>query len=190
MKTVLLCPGFTEDIKTRDYSKLVRAIKDSGYEVKFIPIEWKRTTITDWVVQLEEEYKKYDPKNTVLAGFSYGSMTAFVAAAHRPPAELWLFSLSPYFAEDLPNLNPAWVKNIGKKRRETFSALIFADLVKKIPGKTLIFAGQIELDKYSQLAYRFHEAHQFMKGSKFIVAQDVGHDVTNPNYIKAIIGNI
>jgi dienelactone hydrolase len=190
MKTVLLLPGNKQSIETHPYNKTVEAIKKAGYKVKFITIQWKYTTINDWVAQLHEEYKKYDPKNTILAGFSFGSMTVFLEATRRPPAELWLFSLSPYFAEDLPNLKDKWKEGIGKKRVKVFSELRFNDLVKKISSKTLIFAGDQEIKRYLQLSYRFEDAHAKIKNSKFIVAKGVGHDVTNPNYIDAIVKNI
>jgi predicted alpha/beta hydrolase family esterase len=187
MKTVLLCPGHTENLESRDYPGLIKAIEKCGYKVKFIPIKWKHTTINDWVAQLHEEYLKHDPKDVILAGFSFGSMTAFVEAARRQPAELWLFSLSPYFAEDLPMLKDRWKNDIGKKRVEAFSKLSFNELIKDISCKTLLFAGSKELKKYPDLAYRFEDAHTKIKNSKFIVAEGAGHDVAHPNYIKAII---
>jgi pimeloyl-ACP methyl ester carboxylesterase len=186
MKTVLLLPGNTETLETRPYHKTIEAIEKAGYKVKFIPIKWKRTTIIDWVAQLEEEYLKHDPKNTILAGFSFGSMTAFVEAANRPPAELWLFSLSPYFAEDLPMLKDRWKDGIGKKRVKAFSELSFNELVKSISSKTLIFAGGEEMKRYPMLSYRFEDAHTKIKNSKFIIAKGAGHDVTHPSYVKAI----
>src|ERR1035437_7799397 len=101
MKTVLFVPGYQEDMKSRDYASTIRAIESQGYEVKFVPINWKRTTIDQWVEELDAEYGKCDPKQTIIAGFSFGAMTAFVTATKRNPFELWLFSLSPYFVEDL-----------------------------------------------------------------------------------------
>jgi predicted alpha/beta hydrolase family esterase len=190
MKTVLLLPGNTETLETRPYHKTIEAIEKAGYSVKFIQIQWKYTTINDWVAQLEEEYKKHNPKNIVLAGFSFGSMTVFVEAAKRPPAELWLFSLSPYFAEDIPLLKDRWKQGIGKKRVKAFSELPFNELVKNISIKTLIFAGDEEMKRYPMLSYRFEDAHTKIAGSKFIIAEGAGHDATHPNYIKAISENI
>jgi pimeloyl-ACP methyl ester carboxylesterase len=183
-------PGNTETLKTRPYNKLMAAIGKAGYKVKFLPVQWKYTTINDWVAQLDEEYKKHDPKNIILAGFSFGSMIAFVEAAKYPPAELWLFSLSPYFAEDLPMLKDKWKNDVGKRRIKAFSGLKFNELVKNISSKTLIFVGDKELERYPQLSYRFEDAHSKIKNSKMIVAEDVGHDVTHPNYIKAIADKI
>jgi pimeloyl-ACP methyl ester carboxylesterase len=190
MKTVLLLPGNTETLKTRPYNKLMAAIGKAGYKVKFLPIQWKYTTINDWVAQLDEEYKKHDPKNIILAGFSFGSMIAFVEAAKHSPAELWLFSLSPYFAEDLPVLKDKWKNDVGKRRIKVFSGLKFNELVKNISSKTLLFAGAEEMERYPELNYRFKDAHTKIKDSKLIVVKGAGHDVTHSNYIKAIVKNI
>jgi pimeloyl-ACP methyl ester carboxylesterase len=190
MKTVLLIPGNKHTLENRPYSKLIIAIEIAGYKVRFMPIQWKHTTINEWLVQLENEYLKLDPANTILAGFSFGSMIAFAEAARRAPAELWLFSLSPYFAEDLPLLKDRWKEGIGKKRVKAFSELAFNELVKNISSKTLIFAGDEEMKRYPMLSYRFEDAHSKIKNSKFIVADNAGHDVTNLNYIKAISANI
>jgi pimeloyl-ACP methyl ester carboxylesterase len=190
MKTVLLCPGNRETIENMPYPNLIKAIEKAGYKVKFIPIKWKYSTIHDWIAQLEGKYLKLDPKNTILAGFSFGSMIVFAEAAKRPPAELWLFSLSPYFAEDLPLLKDRWKKGIGKKRVKVFEGLKFNELVKGISSKTLLFAGDEEMKKYPDLAYRFEDAHTKIPNSKLIIAEDVGHDVTHPDYIKTIVQNI
>src|ERR1700745_701040 len=101
MKTVLFVPGYQEDIKSRDYTSTVRTIEKQGYKVKFVPINWVRTTIDNWVDELEAVYSKHDPADTILAGFSFGAITAFVAAVKQNPFELWLFSLSGYFDEDV-----------------------------------------------------------------------------------------
>ena len=111
MKTVLFVPGYPENLESRDYVSTISSIETAGYVVKFVPIEWARTTIDDWVAELEAEYSKHDPRDTVLAGFSFGAMTAFVAASKRNPSELWLFSLSGYFDEDIKNkeMKKSWL---------------------------------------------------------------------------------
>jgi hypothetical protein len=48
MKTVLLVPGNKQGMDTHPYDKLVAAIEGVGYKVKFIQINWKYTTPSDW----------------------------------------------------------------------------------------------------------------------------------------------
>ena len=188
MKTVLFVPGFREGMKSRDYASTIHAIEAQGYKVKFIPINWLRTTIDDWVQELETAYSKYDPQDTILAGFSYGAMTCFIAATGRNPSELWLFSLSPYFAEDIKskNMKQSWLKNIGHRRVTAFRNLKFKDLAKSIKCKTLLFVGEIEADKWQILKKRTLTAHDLLENSVQMIVPSVGHDVTDPNYIAAI----
>ena len=190
MKTVLFTPGFGDDIRTRDYATLISAIKSKGYEVKFISINWKRTMINDWVKQLELEYRKHEPKNTILAGFSFGSMTSFVAATKRNPAQLWLFSFSPYFAEDLPKIKRWWANIIGKRRIEAFSRVSFKDLANKINCPTIIMVGEIETKQFALLTNRCKTAHKMITNSRLVIVPSARHDVTDKNYIETIKTNI
>jgi predicted alpha/beta hydrolase family esterase len=186
MKTVLFVPGFREGMKSRNYKSVLEAIKSQGYAVEFVPISWKRTAINDWVEQLEKEYARHDPKDTVLAGFSYGSLTVFMAAAKQLPAEPWLFSLSPYFSDDIPKLKQSWLNSIGKKRIATFEQLNFDALAKTIRCKTLIFVGALEAKKYPLLGRRARLAKESLVNSQFITVSAVGHDIGHPNYVEAI----
>jgi pimeloyl-ACP methyl ester carboxylesterase len=186
MKTVLLVPGFQEDLKARDYKSVLNAIESKGYRAKFVPIQWKRTTIDDWLKELEVEYGKYVPKDTILAGFSYGSMTAFVAASKRLPAELWLFSFSPYFSDDLPKLKKSWKNGIGHRRVTAFSKLNFGQLAKQVTCPTLIMLGSVEADKYPLMVNRANIAKQAIKDSRYVIVDGADHDIADKNYVAAI----
>jgi pimeloyl-ACP methyl ester carboxylesterase len=186
MKTVLFVPGFHEDIKSRDYKSTIDAIKSMGYSVKFIPINWKRTVIDDWVKQLEHQYDACDAKDTILAGFSYGSLTAFMAASKRNPAELWLCSFSPYFADDIPKMKKSWLKGIGKRRTAAFSQMNFDQLASSIRCKTLILYGEKEAKKYPLIGNRAEIAHKVIKDSTLIKVPNADHDVTDLNYIASL----
>ena len=188
VKTVLFVPGFQENLHSRDYSATIVAIKKRGYEVKFVPINWKRTTIEDWTRELDLIYQKHDSKDTILAGFSYGAMTAFMSATKKNPSELWLFSLSPYFAEDLKSRNMmiTWLRQIGNRRVKAFSKLNFASLSKNVQCRTLLFAGQLEINKWPVIAERVTRANKLLKNAKLTIVQDAGHDVSNKGYIDAI----
>lgn len=192
VKTVLFVPGFQEDMKSRDYPSTIAAIEKQGYAVTFVPIKWVRTTIEQWVEQLDEVYLKHDPNDTILAGFSYGSMTTFMSAVKRNPSELWLFSLSPYFVEDLvsKNMKATWLKGIGHRRVTAFSKLNFKKLAQEVHCKTLLFAGQLEINKWPGIGVRSSKAHQLLQCNELFIVKDAGHDVTNENYIEAIVKNI
>ena len=186
MRTVLFVPGFQEDINTRNYQATIKAITDKDYVVKFVQINWKRTCITDWAKQLESVYDNYDAKQTILAGFSFGSLTAFMAAAKRNPVELWLFSISSYFSDDIPKVEKSWLKGIGIRRTEAFSRMNFEQLASSIKCKTLILYGEEEAKEYPLLGNRAKIAHKVIKTSTLIKVPNANHDVTDSNYIASI----
>jgi len=186
VKTVLLVPGFRETLTGRDYRSVIKAIESEGYKVTFVPIQWQRTTIRDWIAQLDKVYASYDPKQTILAGFSYGAMTAFLAAVTQNPAELWLFSLSPYFSSDIPKLKKSWLNAIGHRRVDAFKELDFDKLVPRIKCKTVIIIGEIEARNWPPMGDRSTAAHTAITNSKITVVSGVGHDITDKRYIAAI----
>jgi pimeloyl-ACP methyl ester carboxylesterase len=139
---------------------------------------------------LSEVYSKFDPANTILAGFSYGSLIAFMVATKRNPTELWLFSFSPYFAEDIPLLKKSWLTRLGHRRVDAFRLMNFSSLAKKIHCKTLVFIGDLEAKKYPDLERRAIIASQTLANDHLIYVEKCGHDVSNNNYVKAIVRNI
>ncbi|MCW1929723.1 MAG: alpha/beta hydrolase [Candidatus Kerfeldbacteria bacterium] len=192
MKTVLFVPGFKEDMSSRDYASTIKAIQKKGYRVEYVPIQWQRTTIEDWQNELETVYKKYDPKQTILAGFSFGAMTAFVVASKKSPSALWLFSLSPYFQEDISSklMKKWWLTYIGSRRMKAFTRLNFTKLAKKVTCPTTLWIGAEEFEKWSIMKKRARKAHTVLQKSKLVVIEGIGHDVADKKYIEAIVGNI
>lgn len=190
MKTVLFVPGHTENLKSRDYKSVIKAIENKGYKVRFVPINWRYTYVDKWVNELEKVYGGYKPEGTILAGFSYGAITAFMAASKRNPAELWLFSLSPYFAEDMSKIKDSWKKAIGRRKIDTLSKLLFANIAPKVHCRTLLFMGSKEAKDYPPSKSRVEEAKRLMKNSWLIYIDGVDHDVADKRYIEAIEANI
>ncbi|MEO8691777.1 MAG: hypothetical protein ABI397_03280 [Candidatus Saccharimonas sp.] len=186
-KTVLFVPGFQEDINSRNYAKTLSAIKDSGYKVEFININWSRTTVEQWVHELDQVYEKYDPSDTILAGFSFGAVTAFIAATKRSPLALWLFSLSPFFSEDIVSdtFRKSWLKSIGHRRTDSFRKLRFSTLVKSVPTNTIFFYGETELKSWSDIHYR-HKIVDKVPNVKETFIPNAKHDVSSDVYIEAI----
>jgi len=190
MKTVLFVPGSGEGLHARDYRAVLNAIKSKGYKAKFVPITWPRTTIDKWVTELAAVYGKYDPPDTILAGFSWGAMTSFAVAAERAPAELWLFSLSPYFMEDLGSLPKSWLTKIGHRRVSAFQNTSFSRLAAQIGCPVKLFAGERELRKWPATSRRFHDAAKKFKDCAMVIVPDAGHEIEHANYITALRENI
>jgi len=182
-----LIPGSGEDLKSRDYQAVLDMYKQLGYEPHFVPIEWKYKTIDDWVEQVKSKISINDLQNSLLSGFSWGAMIVLkLAADYATPKKLLLFSLSPYFAEDLPHVKKPWLKWAGKRRVATFKQLSMNKMATELNCPTLIFIGSKEVSKYSDMKRRTKEAHERIKGSKVIEIEGVKHDVGDPKYVAAI----
>jgi pimeloyl-ACP methyl ester carboxylesterase len=117
-------------------------------------------------------------------------MTAFVSAASRNPHELWLFSLSPYFSDDMPKMKQSWLNNIGHRRADVFRKLSFSQLAQKTHCKTLVFVGEVEAKKYPLLGTRAEAVNKQISGSTLFVIPDTDHDVADKRYIEPIKENI
>lgn len=115
-------------------------------------------------------------------------MASLVVASGKNPSELWLFSLSSYFAEDLVSKSQkkTWVSRLGHRRVDAFHALNFKQLASKVDCKTLLFYGQKELDAWPIMAERAAGAHKYLPHNEFILIRNAGHDVASQLYVAAI----
>ena|ERR1017187_1919598 len=182
MKAYLI-PGSGEDLKSRNYGLILDIYRQHGYEPEFLPITWKYRTISQWVEEIEHKLSKSDIQDSLLSGFSFGAMIALAVAAKTSPKTLLLFSLSPYFKEDmpLPHSHAVWT---GKRRVADFQKLSFDQLAQQIHCPTTFFLGSIEKEKYGDK--RSSEARGKINGSKLVIATGAGHDITHPGYQAAI----
>lgn len=180
-----MIPGSGEDLKSRNYQAVLNLYKQLGYQPEFVPIDWKYKTIDDWVEQVKQKISKIELENSLLSGFSFGSMVALAIAAEVNPKQLLLFSLSPYFKEDMP-LSSRYEKWAGKRKTENFKHFSFDKLASKIKCPTMLFVGSKEISKYEDTDHRSEEAKKRIKGSKLIVVEGIAHDVGDPKYVEAI----
>lgn len=184
MKAFLI-PGNKEDINSRDYQAVLDVYEQSGYEPVFMPIHWEYKTINDWTKQVVNTVSKEDLQNSLLSGFSFGSMIAFSVAAQINPRQLLLFSLSPYFREDMP-LPKKYEEWAGKRRIAAFKKLSFNQLAAKIYCPATIFLGAKEQEKYKDVRHRSQEAQKRIIGAKFVLVPNTAHDVGDPRYVESI----
>lgn len=182
MSTVLFVPGYQENNVSRDYQSVLSLFEAVGHVVRFVHIDWKRTTAEDWVEQLWREYDKYDAKDTILAGFSFGALTAFIAASRKNPLQLWLFSLSPFFAEDLPHLKSWEKKQLGKHRVAAAEKLPFNQMAQDIKCPVKLFVGSKELTRWPEMKFRFEDSCQKLVTVEAQIIKGVGHQVEHPDY--------
>jgi esterase/lipase len=183
MKAFLI-PGSGEDLNSRDYQAVLSAYKDAGYEPEFVAIDWKYKTIDHWAEEVRRRLKD-GINNALLSGFSFGAMIALTVAAEMNPKSLLLFSVSPYFKEDMP-LDPRYVKWAGQRRIKAFERLSFNQLAEQIHCPTTIFLGDQEKRKYKDMWHRSNEARRRIKHSELVLVKSAGHDVGDRSYVAAI----
>jgi|SRR5579862_2128431 len=182
-----LVPGAFEDLKARDYQAVLDAYKTAGYRPEFVSIDWKYETIDDWVGQAEAKISKKDLEGSLLSGFSWGAMIALVLAGrYQTPGRLFLFSLSPYFAEDFIDEQKGWFQSAGKSRIAAFRRISMNELAAKIDCPAAVFIGSEEIRKYKEMGRRSSGAHKRIKNSRLVVIDGAKHDVAEPNYVRAI----
>ena len=181
MKTILFIPGFGEGVDDRDYPALLRLYEEAGYASHFVRLKWSRTTLHHWVREFNQIYAHYEPSEAVLAGFSFGAVTAFMAASERVPNELWLYSMSPYFHGDKPK--KAWTDHIGIRRTQAFREIDFDNLAKKIHCKAKVFYGELE---GREVEGRAKTAARKLPNAQLISVPGAGHDVADVHYLAAI----
>jgi pimeloyl-ACP methyl ester carboxylesterase len=182
-----LIPGAFEDLKSRDYQAVLDVYKKHGYEPEFVRIDWKYKTIDDWLEQVKTKIPKKNLGRSLLGGFSWGAMIALtVASEYTNPNKLFLFDLSPYFSEDLESAKGWWLKWAGKKRVESFKRLRINDLAGKIICPTVLFLGVGDRKGLARISKRVKDANHRISGSRLVTIKDVGHDVADPKYVKAV----
>ena len=185
MKKLLFVPGFQEDADSRNYEAVMRAFRDNGYDPLFVNIDWRRTTQADWVKQLEMVRKEVGV-GAVLAGFSFGALTALVSAANVVPAELWLFSLSPLFSEDASSWTASDKKILGKRRLAIAYETSFASLAPKVTCPVALFLGRKEITQWPEMKQVFDRAMNLLPDVQSRMIDGVGHVVDDQRYVEAI----
>jgi len=186
-KLVYILPGYLEFTKEKKYQIVGSFFKEKGYLVKYVDINWKYKTMSDYVKEFEEKVSKDNTTNFSVLGFSFGAMIAFASVIKLKPKKLFLCSLSPYFKEDVFKLKSWQKKAVGKKRIKDVENFSFKKIVKNIRCKTFLFVGEKE---HPLVFNRIKETHKKMKNSKLIVVPNSKHDVGNEGYLKCIKDNV
>jgi hypothetical protein len=75
---------------------------------------------------------------------------------------------------------------IGKKRVLDCLTRSGKDIAKKLTIPTIIFYGELEGKLYPQLKKRCEETAKLVRNSKLIIVKNSPHDISHPDYIKAI----
>ena len=182
---LLFVPGFKENMQSRDYNSTLEVFSELGYDPVFVNINWRRTSQGDWVNQLEEARCRVG-FDIPLAGFSFGAVTALLSTSKCQPSQLWLFSLSPLFAEYENTWTKTDKKMCGKKRLDVASKMSLADITPVVACPTVLMVGDKETVKWPEMLRVFETAKQTLPNVHSSIIENTGHDVTSPAYIDEI----
>lgn len=95
MKIIYIIPGYGENCSLLRYKKLIQTLENKGYVV--VPIN------PDWFQPISKQTFKIK-KNSILFGFSYGAILAYLIAREYESGLLILGSLSPIHTFSLATL--------------------------------------------------------------------------------------
>lgn len=85
-KTTYIIPGFGSDCEELPYKKLTKELEAKGYKVAKINPDWRKP-ISEQSFDVAE--------NSILVGFSFGAVLAYLIALKTPLSRIILASLSP-----------------------------------------------------------------------------------------------
>lgn len=186
MTKFFIIPGFKQKTTSKSFLWLREFLNGKGFDVVMVPITWDYRTITDNVTEFEKLYLKYKSEENYILGFSYGAVIAFVSSEKLQPKKLLLCSLSSDFKEDVASMSDTIKDYIGKKRVADCLTRSGRDIAKKLTVPTTIFYGEKEGTLYPQLKKRCEETTHLAKNIKLVIVKDSPHDITHPEYVKAI----
>jgi pimeloyl-ACP methyl ester carboxylesterase len=184
-KVAYIIPGYGEShTRQPGYDKVAAFFEEQDIKPVHMEIGWlkrKPGKFKYFVADFLKKYKKNKGTETYVLGFSFGAIIAFLTAQKLKPKAIILCSLSPYFKEDLPKLNPEWVK----WWRETFSDgdYVFTKLAKNVKVRTYLIVGGKD---YVSCIRRAKDAKRKIKGSTLTIAKGAKHKISQKAYLDAV----
>lgn len=186
MKKIFIIPGFKQKATDKQFMWLKKFLVEKGFNVSLVSITWDYRTMTDYVLEFENFYKKNKVDENYVLGFSYGAVIAFITANKLKPKKIFLCSLSPDFKEDIPNMRQ-WVLNyIGKNRVADFLTRSGKKIAEELTVPATIFYGEKEGRQYPQLKIRCEETVKLAKQARLVIVKKSPHNISNSEYVVAI----
>lgn len=183
-KVVFIIPGFLDSSKNKEYQVIGKSFQKQGIRPIYVDIQWKRSTISENTQDFLSLFRTTSARHKYVLGFSFGAIIASLAAAEEKVDGLFLCSLSPYFAEDLPHLKGWWKVSIGTKRVEDFKNIRIKEIVPKIHAETYLFMGTKESPRVEK---RVRETYDTLRSKKhLIVVNGAKHDFADKYYLQEV----
>lgn len=186
MKTFFIIPGFWFPAGHEKFSWLVKYLRNKKYKVIEVPVKWGYSTLTKNAKEFEVFFNKNKGKDNYVLGFSYGAVIALLTANNLKPKKIYLCSLSPDFKEDFKYMDKQSKKYIGKRRMDDVKTRSGKKIAKSLAVPSVVFYGEVEGKKYPDLRKRCEETARLARNSRFIKVKNAPHDISHPEYQKAI----
>ncbi len=184
-KIAYIIPGYGESYKKQpSYNKIANLFKIAGIQAVHVDINWhhqKPRQFSDYVDQFLKQLDKPKGTDIFIFGFSYGATIAFLSESKVKVKALILCSLSPYFKEDIKNLEKDWVKSW--KKDFIHSDYSFVEVAKKIHTKTYLCVGK---EEHLASLTRARSARMRVDNSELFVVKNAKHNINKKEYLEAI----
>lgn len=185
-KTVFIIPGFKHHPITKAYKEIAKILKKEGYLPIFVPLVWKKRTVSENTAYFLKTYKKIKRKKKYILGFSLGAMVAFVASTKVKTSGVILCSLSPYFQEDVSIVKRRLMSPLMIERYDDFDKLHSKTLAKKIKTRQVhMLYGAKEA---KSLKKRVNETFGHIRSTRkhIIQIQQTEHTIGSMRYLQTI----
>jgi pimeloyl-ACP methyl ester carboxylesterase len=189
-RILYLVPGAGQSARGLSYRPLRRLFAKEGFLVVPVSIKWKQFDL-GWLPEYAQAVERaviQEPHEAYLLGFSWGAVSALVAAKRMKPKALILCSLSPYFAEDRFFCQQFLMeKSLERfqtiKLEERMMALPFTKAVRITVPKTFVLYGEKEP---GVLINRCVSTANAIPQAKLISLPRTPHNILAPAYLRAI----
>ena len=184
-KIVYIIPGYGEShLKQRAYNKIAKIFQDYNINPVQVEINWggkSPASFKDYNNDFLEVYKKPKDTDVYILGFSFGAMIAYLTSLKTKPKILILCSLSPYFEEDMKNMN----KSDLRWWRQNFidSDYNFNNIASNLKCEVYLVVGDKE---HKSCLYRAKVSRNKIRNSHLFIAKGAQHKVGQHEYLGAI----
>lgn len=180
-RTAIVVPGFGENGRSRAYVAVARCLRRAGWRVVLCVPKWSRRTADDWLAHVLLACRREARRGGKLAGFGFsaGAMALYRASGQVRFERLWLCSVSPFFAEDVPLLPPFVWKVLGARRKAAFQRAV--PPTKPLVGRSWVAFGEGE---WKLVAGRARRVARHLSGEMEAVP-GAPHDIGHPSYLAA-----
>ena len=178
---IYLIPGLGETTRFKNYRQVIKIAKENKIQIVPVNIKWEMGVSMSKFIEQADKQIPDNIESDYIFGFSFGAYIASVLSTKKKAKGYIFCSISPYFKDDLKFIPEETKKYFGKVLMDSFKNYSFP---KNAKGKAWFLIG----DKDWEIAKnRAKKSYDVWRGEKEInIIKGVGHELSNPDYIKII----